>query len=133
MNLTHTNEPKPKATAPFKYTRKQLWQALQQLICYSSPSPISVRMHPSDIDVDIQMPHDDREAVDQALEFLGMPPGFLCDHRFSAGEPDESRAYGHYLSHLAPRSPLLPGWQVAVWCHVHTHADTLAPLEEVAA
>lgn len=108
-------------TIPVKPTAAQVWRILEPIISNES-APVCVRLNRDDIGVKIEVRHNDRRAVDEAITYLGLPPGYLhLDHTWREGETGEFRMYGHYYE--SPGSPLLPGWGVQAYCHIYTQAD----------
>jgi hypothetical protein len=119
-----------------KPTKAEVWKTIHANLLAYDLVPVAVRLHPSDISVDIQLQDDQLDDVASALALFDLPVGEVWSmdndgpYLWSKGAADEFYAWGRYCNSYDAKSSLLPGWNVSVYCQVRT---ANYPLVEVTA
>lgn len=130
-----------------KPTRAIAWKTIYTHLIDSGIFPVEVRLHPDDISATIQLQDGAFDDVAAALYDFGLPKGEVWAMRgqdpylWFQGQAEEFYTWGRYCNHSVA-SPLLPGWNVSIYCQVRTAdyplqadadvlvAETVAALDE---
>lgn len=118
-----------------KPNKAEVWKTIYRTLIANEINPVEVRMHPNDISVTVQLQDSEFDDVAAAMREFGLGVGAVWSmnndgpHLWSPGEADEFYVWGRYCNYSWP-SPLLPGWNVSVYCQVRTADYPLPAVEQ---